>query len=145
MELPDLEKTLTPWIGKTAKLMSIYITDKFKTHGIDLTKEQMLLLKCLYEDDGQVQNGLALITGRDKASLARLISTMEKKNFVARIPDAVDKRVNRIYLTRDGRRVFESAVPIVIEIVSELQQGISEEEIKGAIETLKKAQNNLTI
>jgi DNA-binding MarR family transcriptional regulator len=145
MQLPDLEKTLTPWIGKTAKLMSIYITDKFKTHGIDLTKEQMLLLKCLHEEDGQVQNSLAEITERDKASLARLVSTMEKKNMVARIPGTGDRRINRIFLTRDGRKIFEATLPVIAEIMNGLQQGISEEEINAAIETLKKVQKNLTI
>jgi DNA-binding MarR family transcriptional regulator len=144
MQLPDLEKTLTPWIGKTAKLMAIYITDKFKNHGIDLTKEQMLLLKCLYEENGQAQNSLAVITERDKASLTRLVSTMEKKNMVARIPDAEDKRINRIFLTREGRKVFEATLPVMVEITSGLQQGISEEEINAAIETLKKVQKNLT-
>lgn len=145
MQLPDFEKTLIPWIGKTAKMMGTYFAEKLRQHELDLTKEQMALLKKLHEGDGQMQNDLALITERDKASLARLVSTMEKKNLVARIPDAQDKRVNRIYLTRDGRRVFATALPIVGEIIDELQQGVSEQEIAAAIETLRKVQRNISI
>ena len=80
-----------------------------KENGIELTKVQLILLKKLNEMDGQPQNNLAFLTNRDKASLARLITTMEKKNLVARIPSKSDHRINNIYITKHGLCILKKA------------------------------------
>ena len=145
MKLPDYQNIVLPWVGKTAKMMAIFITDKFKQHGLDLTLEQMIILKILQDKDGCPQNDLALVTERHKASLTRLLATMEKKNLVARIPDKSDKRVNRVYLTKTGHQYFQSTVPIMLETMKEIQEGLNEEEIRITIGALQKIQNNIAI
>lgn len=145
MKLPDYQNIVLPWVGKTAKMMTIFITDKFKQHGLDLTLEQMIILKILQDKDGCPQNDLALVTERHKASLTRLLATMEKKNLVARIPDKSDKRVNRVYLTKTGHQYFQSTVPIMLETMKEIQEGLNEEEIRITIGALQKIQNNIAI
>jgi len=140
----DFEKSVAPWIGKTAKLMSIFIKDAFAEHAVDLTKEQFILLKVLHEQDGVIQKDLAFITERNKGSLARLINTMEKKNFVARIPDTEDKRINRIHLTAHGHKIFLKTQPVVKVCMQKVQQGLTDEEIKTTISVLAKIQKNLT-
>ncbi len=143
MHTLDFNTFLIPWLGKTAKMVSFFIQEKFRQHDLDLTKEQMILLKMLHEKDGQIQNDLALITDRDKGSLARLINTMEKKNLVARIPLQEDKRVNQIFLTKQGRKTFASALPVIQEIFDELQNGLTGAEIASVIEVLEKVQKNV--
>ncbi len=143
MHTLDFNTFLIPWLGKTAKMVSFFIQEKFRQHELDLTKEQMVLLKMLHDKDGQMQNDLALITNRDKGSLARLINTMEKKNLVARIPLKDDKRVNQIFLTKQGRKIFAAALPVLQEIFDELQNGLTGAEIASVIEVLKKVQNNV--
>lgn len=144
-QLPNIDTSLLPWIGKTAKMLRVFMGEQFKKRDFDLNTEQWILLKMLYEKDGQVQNDLSLVTERNKASLSRLISTMEKKNYVARIPDTEDKRVNKIFLTTKGKKVFEATFDTIHESVEELQAGISLEEITTAIEVLKKLQQNIKI
>lgn len=63
------------------KLVDMYIVNHFNEHNIDLTKVQMIMLVRLYINNGQPQNDLALLTNRNKASLARLLDTMERKGF----------------------------------------------------------------
>jgi len=140
----NFEKSVAPWIGKTAKLMSIFIKDAFAKHAVDLTKEQFILLKVLHDQDGVIQKDLAFITERNKGSLARLINTMEKKNFVARIPDKEDKRINRVFLTAHGRKIFLKIQPVVQICLQQAQQGLTEEEIKTTIAVLEKIQKNLS-
>ena len=139
----NMKETLLPWIGKTAKILGIYIIDKMNEKGIDLTKEQWVLLKVLHEEDGQMQNSLADITERNKASLTRLVHTLEKKNFIARIPSKEDKRINQIFLTKRGREVFAETQPIMQEIVEEVQGDLSETELNAAMEVLMKIQENI--
>ncbi len=140
----ELEKHLPPWIGKTSKLMRIFIADRFKDHGLYLTIEQFILLKMLSEKDGVMQNDLAIITERNKASLTRLVNNMEKKHLVARIPSKEDKRVNQIFLTKKGVEIFAEAERIVIKNFKKIQAGISRKEIEVAISILKRVQQNIS-
>ena len=139
----DIEKTMMPWIGKSMKVIDYYFIDQFSRHDIELTKVQWILLKRLQEMNGESQHNLAFLTNRDKASLARLITTMEKKNLVARIPSESDHRINRIYITTHGEKILKQAMPVVKEMIGEMQKGISENERISAIQTLKKLMNNI--
>ncbi len=140
----DLEYTLGPWLGRTMKMMDYQFQETFKQSNIDLTKQQWVVLKILNDKDGKPQNELAFITSRDKASLTRLLSVMEKKNLVARIPSKTDKRVNQIYLTTKGKNIFEKTKPIIKTIIDILQYDLTEEEIHSTIDVMKKIQHNLT-
>ncbi len=137
--------SLLPWIGKTAKYVDIYVYDYMKDNGIDLSKEQFIVLKYLHDKDGLIQNDLAFITGRSKTALTRLIQTMEKKNLVFRKSSPADLRVNHVYLTDHGRETWEKAYPHFKWIDSELQKGISEEALQTVRQTMEKIQQNIKI
>jgi DNA-binding MarR family transcriptional regulator len=139
----NIEKTMLPWMGKTAKAIDYFLADRLKENGIELTKVQLVLLKKLWEMDGQPQNNLAFLTNRDKASLARLITTMEKKNLVARIPSKSDHRINHIYITKHGLEILKKAAPVMIEAIEQIQRDIHEKDIKVVIETMKKIGLNI--
>ncbi len=132
-----------PFVGQVSKMTGIYICEKFKQHHIDLTREQFILLVKLHQEDGQTQNDLAMITERNKASLTRLINTMENKHLVVRIPSKEDKRINRIHLTKHGRETFEATSPVIKEMIKEVQKGLTKNEIKTVISVMNKVLNNI--
>ena len=132
-----------PWIGKSMKMIDYFFMDRFARHNIGLTKVQWLLLKRLKEMNGESQHNLAFLTNRDKASLTRLLTTMEKKNLVARIPSDSDQRINRIYITKHGEHILKRAKPVVKEMIDEMQDGLSEQERKTTIKVLKKVMINI--
>lgn len=119
--------------------------EHFKAEGFDMTIEQFVLLKMLHEEDGQKQNNLAIITDRDKTSLTRLISTLEKKNLVKRIPSTEDRRVNKIFLTANGRTTFENATSILTKNMKKIHRGISKKDQATVIAVLQKIQQNISI
>ncbi len=139
----DFENTLGPWLGRTMKMIDYHVQDVFQEKNINLTKIQWIVLKKLHENDGIPQHKLAFLTNRDKASLARLITTMEKKNLVARIPSRTDKRSNHIHLTKHGEGILKETLPIMKSILKTLQDNISPEEIQATIAVIKKMQENL--
>ena len=65
-------------------MLGAFIRDKFEQYNIKLSLEQWIILRVLHMEDGVPQNSLAMITERHKASLTRIIGTMERKNLVAR-------------------------------------------------------------
>ncbi len=139
----EFENSIMPWLGKTGKMMFVFMADKLKQHGLNMSMEQAIILKILHEEDGQPQNNMALVTNRHKATLTRLLDTMEKNHLVTRIPDPADKRVKRVYLTRHGRQHFESMIPVFSEAAAAIQKGLTETEITTLISILKKVQSNI--
>jgi len=138
-----MDNVLIPWMGRTMKVLDYFISDKLCENGIELTRVQLILLYKLKEADGQPQHNLAYLTNRDKASLARLLNTMEKKNLVARIPSKSDNRINHIFLTKHGDEMLKNAAPVMTDILSQIQEGISESEIDNVIKVLKKINKNI--
>jgi len=140
----DFNKTIAPWVGKTSKMLNMYISDIFHHHNVTITKQQWIVLKILFENpDGIIQNKLALITERNKASLTRLINSMEKNNLVARIQSKEDSRKNIVYATNTGKQVFLKTKPLVLESILKIQEGISEEEMNAFIQIMSRIQKNL--
>lgn len=138
-----MENLMMPWIGKTMKHIDLYIATKLSEKGINLTRQQVILLKILFHDGPLPQNDLAFLTDRDKTSLTRLLSTMEKKNLVARITSAEDKRVNMVHLTKHGEKVVNETMPALFEIIIHMQEGISQTEQDVVINIMKKIQENI--
>jgi DNA-binding MarR family transcriptional regulator len=140
---PGLENLMMPWIGKTMKHIDLFIATKLSEKGINLTRQQVILLKILFHGGPLPQNDLAFLTDRDKTSLTRLLSTMEKKNLVARITSPEDKRVNMVHLTKHGEKVVNETMPALLEVMTRMQEGISQEEQDVVINVMKKIQDNI--
>lgn len=139
----EFENTMMPWIGKSMKVIDYFIMDRFAQNGIKLTKVQWLLLKRLKKLNGEPQQNLAFLTNRNKASLTRLLTTMENKNLVARIPSETDQRVNKIYITANGEKILKMAEPVIEQMIAEMQDGISEKDRYQVIKVLKKLISNI--
>ena len=140
----NFEASIAPWLGKTSKIIGYYILEEMQKKGIDLTKEQMIVLKKLHDQDGLPQSDLAFLTLRNKSSLTRLLVKMEKKDYIKRKQDHNDKRINHVFLTVTGKEVFKKTRPLIKDIIATMEKGISASEKKQMIELLKKIQFNFT-
>lgn len=136
-------KSLVPWIGKTGKMLEIILNERFSQAGLNLTKTQCLFLGKLHKKNGRLQKELAFITGRDKTSLGRLVTTMEKKGLIIRKSMESDKRAKQIFLTDAGRKLYSDAMPVIESTIDEIQQGIPQETLDEVIQVLKKIQSNI--
>ena len=56
------ENFLMPWLGKTSKMLRMFLKINFQEHGFDLTHEQFILIAHLYHRDGINQKDLDLET-----------------------------------------------------------------------------------
>ena len=140
----DFEDSIAPWLGKTVKIVDYYLHEELLQNGLDITKEQMVVLKKLHEQDGRNQNELAFLTLRNKSTLTRLLTKMENKNYIIRRQSEEDRRVNNIFITPLGREVYLKTRPIILKIIKTMESNISQEEIDQMIGTLRKIQYNFT-
>ena len=141
----DFETSIGPWLGRTVKMVDYYLQEAFDRHNLDMTKEQMIILKKLQEQDGINQNELAALTYRDKSSLARLISKMESKKYIRKIQSKEDKRNNEIFISPLGLEILEKTMPVIQEVIDIMEQGINQKDKALIINTLKKVQNNFNL
>ena len=144
-EIIDFDKTIGPWLGKTMKMVDYHLQEAFTAAGLDISKEQMIVLKKLSKLDGLPQNELASLTFRDKSSMARLLTKMEKKHYITRVQSQLDKRINKVYLTDTGRTIFENTRPVIKGVLDVMEKGISADEKLAIIAVLKKVQSNFEV
>ena len=81
-----------------------------RVRDMGLTRAQWLVLTRVYRRPGVSQTELADMLEIDRASAGRMIDRMEKNGWVERRPDNGDRRINRLHLTADARKVHAAHV-----------------------------------
>lgn len=136
------ENSIGPWLGKTVKIVDYFLQESLNKVDSNLTKEQMVVLKKLHDQDGLNQNELAFLTLRNKSSLTRLLTKMENKKYITRKQSKEDKRINRVFVTQLGKGIFQKTKPVMGALIKQVEQNISESEKHQIIQILKKIQLN---
>ncbi|GJQ63707.1 MAG: MarR family transcriptional regulator [Melioribacteraceae bacterium] len=139
----DFRESLGHLIGKGARLLSNRLNQNFASEGINLTKEQYVLLNFLWDNDGLNQRDIADICSKDKTSITRQLEVMEKHNLLVRVPDQNDKRIKRIYLTTMAKELREKAVVVAERTFSEATRDVDESELLICKKVLIKIHENL--
>jgi DNA-binding MarR family transcriptional regulator len=140
----NFDSALTPLIGKTYKLINVFFAEVFQENNIQVSKEQWIVLKILIEEkNGCIQNELAFIANRNKASLTRLINGMEKNNLVVRVPSKNDSRKNLVFITETGKKLFHQMKPLMLASIEKIEKGLSMAEKEHFKQIILKIQENL--
>ena len=88
-------------IGKAGQQISRRAREKLAVHGV--TPMQYAVLKVLWQQDGQsgAEIGARLVI--DSATMTGLIDRLEASGLLQRRNDAGDRRVQRLFVTKQGR------------------------------------------
>ena len=120
-----------------------FLRGKFREHNVDITFEMLQILLRLWEQDRINQQELANFTFKDKASLTYLIDNLSKRNLVARMEDASDRRNKLIVLKPEGAKLKSIVMPMIEEMYTVAGNGITVEQMKNGIEIFQKMHSNL--
>jgi len=126
------------WIGMSAHRLSNLMTRTLQKNGFDMTHEQLILLFIISREKGINQKQLAQKLDRDKTSIARSISKLERDHRVVRIQTEADKRINNLYLTKGGEKLLNEIYPLFKTVREQLQEGYSQDEINSTVSFMKK-------
>src|SRR6478609_6090679 len=116
---------------------------KFNQAGLNLTIEQWSVLYHLWKKDGMSQQELCNATFRDKPSITRLVDNLEKLDLVKRVPSEADRRINGIYLTKQGLKLQDQTMEKAEETLNEALVGISPQNVNLCKEILQQVYDNL--
>ncbi|WP_416150345.1 MarR family winged helix-turn-helix transcriptional regulator [Salipaludibacillus sp. HK11] len=140
-----LEDSLGFLVANAGRSLSTSVQRVFSEHGFNVTTEHWTILVQLWNQDGLSQLELAERTGKDQASVSRLIQNMLNRELIYRRKDPVDARCKRIYLTEIGKEQQEKLMELVTITLIKATEGIAEEDVATTKRVLKKiASKNVT-
>jgi DNA-binding MarR family transcriptional regulator len=126
---------------RITKSSQAYMAERLKEFGIGTG--QYPLLGFLYSKQNLNQDKIAVILGVDKASVTKAVRKLLKTGFIARKPDAKDKRMYRITLTEKALNYRDKLLGIEDDWQKILLNGFLPEEKKILEGILGKIRENL--
>ena len=87
---------------------------------------------------------LSEVLGSSHQNVKQILLKLEKKGFIEFLPDASDKRKQRIVLTKSCQKFCEKNNEMSIRIMSKMFEGVPEKDIKTTIKTITKIESNLS-
>lgn len=106
--------------------------------------EGNILLHLLTQEEQIWQEGIVEQLDISKPAVSRALESLEKKGYVAREKDPLDKRASRVCLTEKTRKIAAQIEQVYNEVFSAAAQGITEEEIRDFIALFGRVSENFS-
>jgi DNA-binding MarR family transcriptional regulator len=129
--------------GKASTAIARRLQKKFNAAGLNITIEQWSVLYHLWKQEGISQQELCNATFRDKPSITRLVDNLEKSNLVKRVASENDRRINLIYLTKQGQKLQEETMAMADETLNEALITVPTDRVDVCKEVLQVVYDNL--
>ncbi len=98
------------WLATDVSRLMRTIFDR-RVRQLGLTRPQWLALVRVQRRPGASQSELADMMEMEKAPAGRIVDRLVEKGWLQRRPDPNDRRINRVYLTDLGERVYAAIRP----------------------------------
>jgi DNA-binding MarR family transcriptional regulator len=117
-------------ISRVGLLVTAALKKEFASSGVGQVKPAYLcVLMSLWRADGLKVIELSKKAGLEPSTMTGLLDRMERDELVARAADLNDRRVLRINLTKTGRQVRDPVLKVVERVITEVFDGIPQEDI----------------
>jgi len=114
--------------------------------NIKLSMEQLgLLLAISCNKDEVILQDIASFMNKDKSAVLRTIDSIEAKELIKRVSDTTDRRKKYLMITKKGERVIEQYLEIELGLTTELQKGLSDEEIATFYKVVNHIRDNAKV
>lgn len=119
-DLGPLDDALAYRLHRTARRLRVHLVRFLAEHAPGVSPEQYFLLYRLHRADGCALKELKDPALDDRANVTRLVAGLERQGLVTRDKDDDDARIVRVWLSEDGRALFERLLPQVAALRSEM-------------------------
>jgi len=110
--------------------------------AIGLTDAQWKPLLLLQQGDCSTAADLSRIACHDTGSVTRLLDRLEGKGLVRRARSADDRRIVKLELTEEGKRVAVEVPKIIAHLANQVLKGFEHDEFLLFLSLLKRALTN---
>lgn len=129
--------------GVASTAIARRLQKKFNNAGLNLTIEQWSVLYHLWKKEGISQQDLCNASFRDKPSITRLVDNLERANLVKRVAAEKDRRINLIYLTKQGQQLEERTMQLADETIMEALKSVPADKVELCKQVLQVVYDNL--
>lgn len=95
---------------------------------LNITYSQLMVLRVINREPGITAKEILMQMDTDKATLSGVLSRLERDNYIYRVKNDNDKRVQNIYISEGSERLCEEVSIIEDACISDLVKGISDED-----------------
>jgi DNA-binding MarR family transcriptional regulator len=131
------------WLYRTRIQSLAAMRRAFQAAGYDVTPEQWGVLVRVGKHEGMSQSQLGKDTLKDRHNITRIVNHLEKRGYIERRPDNIDKRAYRLFLTKPGKIIKKKLTPVVFNHLQEMFNGLSSEDLRTLLRIFKHTVNNL--
>ena len=140
-EQPDWDLRLGYLIHDVSRLRRMMFDRALAPLGI--TRSQWWVLAFISRKDGLPQTQLANELDVGKVAVGALIDRLEASGFVLRQADPVDRRVKRVYVTKQARGFLEKLRKETDKFNAQIVNGIDRKQLEVASDALLAMKHNL--
>lgn len=130
--------------GMASTAIARRLQKKFNNAGLSLTIEQWSVLYHLWKKDGMSQQDLCKASFRDKPSITRLVDNLEKAGLVRRVAATNDRRINLIFLTKEGQQLQDQTMKMADQTLNEALLRVPADKVDVCKQVLQIVYDNLT-
>ncbi len=122
--------------------MQIHISRSGRRYGLSSGMVPFVMLTC--ENGEMPQNRFCTLLDISKGTAARTLAKLEEQGYVRREENAADGRSVMVYPTEKARTVYPRLTEAGDAWVSQMTQGMSEEEKAAFLELLRRVSGNIS-
>jgi DNA-binding MarR family transcriptional regulator len=117
--------------ARAALALSTRCRKALKGRGVDdLSPAQLGILAALEEKDGMTPSQLARAAKYEKSTLTPMLEKLEAAALVVRTKDPKDGRLQRLYITKQGRRRRRAVERVLEDVTRALLDGVARKTLK---------------
>jgi len=128
-------------LHRASSALSKAFNAAFIEAGIDLPHSQYIVLRAIYEKDGQSQWELSNMLKKDAAAIKRTVDNLEQKGLVER--KTVRTLKNAVHITDKGRALMPRVLDIAQAITLKAYGNLPEDKREKVLRALDSIYTNL--
>ena len=136
-ELLEIFQTLQQDMKKMSPHNTV-VGNKFGITGV-----QLMTLGYISHNENCKTSDISTLLSVSPPDATRIVDTLFKKGFVERINDEIDRRIIRLRLTIDGKKVFETVKEELASSFSKILEKMNEQDARALLKGLRSLLNVL--
>jgi len=112
------------------------------TNQLGLTGSQWRVIVALSVKEGMTQKEIADMIFLETPTLVPVIDKMEKNGLLERRPDPIDRRNNKIFLTKKSKALIAPVIDFILKFRKIITKNVSAKDLETTKEVLRKITKN---
>lgn len=97
-------------VGRAYGVMLSQLSNALSEAGLDISPAEYLVIRMLYATDGLRQCEIADGIGKDKASVCRVVASLERRGYVSSVSES--HKCRRVFLTDAARDIKQKILEV---------------------------------